>query len=342
VVSVYPLCDGRLIVHTEGDMMRCFCLAVTLLVAVAAPARADWHAREEAVMGTRVAAEVWHEDPAEAARALEAVVAEMRRIDALMSTYRPESQLSRVNRDAAAGPVKVEPELARLVARALEFSEISGGAFDITYASVGYLYDYREGRHPSEAQIAAALPSVNWRHVAVDLQASTIRFLRPGVRIDLGGIAKGHAVDSCIAILAARGITHATVTAGGDSRILGDRRGRPWIVGIRHPDDRGRVIARIPLEDAAISTSGDYERYFEEDGVRYHHIIDPKTGKSPHGVRSVTIIAPESTLAEGLTKSVFILGPERGLPLVESQADCDAVVVMADGRVIYSKGLAAP
>ncbi len=323
-------------------MMRRFCLAVTLLLAAGGPARADWLAREEAIMGTRIAVEVWHEDAAAAGAAIDAVIAEMHRIDALMSTYKPESQLSQVNREAAAGPVKVDPELARLVARALEFSAMSGGAFDITYASVGYLYDYRAGRHPSDAEIAAALPAIDWRHVAVDLPASTIRFLKPGVRIDLGGIAKGHAVDSCIALLQARGIRNATVTAGGDSRILGDRRGRPWIVGIRHPDDRERVIARIPIEDAAISTSGDYERFFDEDGVRYHHIIDPKTGKSPHGVRSVTIIAPTSTLAEGLTKSVFIMGPERGLALVEAQADVDAVVVTAEGKVLYSKGLAPP
>ena len=323
-------------------MMRRFCLAVTLLFGFAAAARAEWHAREEAIMGTRIAVEVWHDDPAEATRAIDAVIAEMHRVDELMSTYKPESQLSRVNRDAAMGPVRVDAELARLVARALEFSGMSGGAFDVTYASVGYMYDYRAGVHPTDAQIAAALPAINWRHVVVDQAASTIRFLRPGVRIDLGGIAKGHAVDSSIALLAARGIRQATVTAGGDSRILGDRRGRPWVVGIRHPDDRERILARIPLEDAAISTSGDYERFFDEGGVRYHHIIDPKTGKSPRGVRSVTIIAPESTLAEGLTKSVFILGPERGLPIVEAQADCDAVVVMADGRVIYSKGLAPP
>ncbi|MGH8196874.1 MAG: FAD:protein FMN transferase [Steroidobacteraceae bacterium] len=320
-------------------MMRRFAFAVTLLLVSSVAARAEWHERFESIMGTRIAVEVWHENPAAADAAIDAVIAEMHRVDELMSHYKPESQLSQVNRDAAKAPVKVDPELAGLIARALEFSKLSDGAFDITYASVGYLYDYRDRKHPTEAEIQAALPAVNWRHVVVDREASTLHFRKPGVRIDLGGIAKGHAVDSSIAILQARGIRNASVTAGGDSRVLGDRRGRPWVVGIRHPDDRDRVIARIPLEDAAISTSGDYERFFDEDGVRYHHIIDPATGKSPRGVRSVTVIGPNSTLTEGLTKSIFILGPERGIALIEAQDDVDAVVVTADGRVIYSKGL---
>jgi thiamine biosynthesis lipoprotein len=323
-------------------MMRRIAAAVTLLLLLPPVARAEWHVREAAIMGTRIAVEVWHEDAATATGAIDAVLAEMHRIDALMSHYKPESQLSRINRGAAADAVPVDRELADLIVRALEFSELSGGAFDITYASVGYLYDYREHRHPTEAEIAAALPAINWRHVVVDRQASTVRFLKPGMRIDLGGIAKGYAVDRCIGLLRERGITSASVSAGGDSRLLGDRRGRPWIVGIRHPDDRERVIARIPLEDAAISTSGDYERYFDEDGVRYHHIINPRTGRSAEGVRSVTVIGPDATLTEGLTKSVFILGPERGLALVEAQPDADAVVVASDGKVFYSKGLAPP
>jgi thiamine biosynthesis lipoprotein len=324
-------------------MMRRFASAVTtLMLLMPAAARAEWHEREAAIMGTRIAVEVWHEDAGLAGAAIDAVIAEMHRIDDLMSHYKPESQLSRINRDAATAPVKVDAELAGLIARALEFSELSGGAFDITYASVGYLYDYRERRHPSEAQIEAALPAISWRHVVVDREASTVRFLMPGVRIDLGGIAKGYAVDSAVQILRDHGIRNGTVSAGGDSRILGDRRGRPWVVGIRHPDDPNRVIARIPLEDAAISTSGDYERYFDEGGVRYHHIIDPRTGKSPTGVRSVTVIGPNATLTEGLTKSVFVMGPEWGLALIETQEDVDAVIVRSDGRVFYSKGLAPP
>ncbi|HEY7740340.1 MAG TPA: FAD:protein FMN transferase [Steroidobacteraceae bacterium] len=323
-------------------MMRRIAAWVTLFALLPGAAQAEWHHREAAIMGTRIAVEAWHEDAAAAEAAIDAVLAEMRRIDELMSHYRPESQLSRVNREAAAGPVRVDPELAQLVARSLEFSELTGGAFDISYASVGYLYDYRDHRRPTEQQIRDALPGVSWRHIEVDLAASTVRFRRPGMRIDLGGIAKGHAVDRSIALLRARGIAHATVTAGGDSFVLGDRRGRPWVVGIRHPDDPGRVIARIPLADAAISTSGDYERYFDEGGVRYHHIINPKTGRSATGVRSVTIIAPTSTLAEGLTKGAFILGPERGIALAESQPDTDAVIVRDDGKVFYSKGLEPP
>ena len=323
-------------------MMRRFAAAVTLLVLLPLVARAEWHAHEAAIMGTRVAVEVWHEDAAAATAAIDAVIAEMRRIDALMSHYKPDSQLSRINREAAGSPVAVEPELAALIARSLEFSRMSDGAFDISYASVGYLYEYRERRRPDEPEILAALPAVNWRLIDVDLQASTVRFHKDGMRIDLGGIAKGYAVDQGIAILRGRGISHGSVTAGGDSRVLGDRIGRPWVVGIRHPDDASRVIARIPLEDAAISTSGDYERYFDEDDVRYHHIINPRTGKSAAGVRSVTVIGPEAILTDGLSTSLFVLGPERGLALIDGMEDVDAVIVRDDGRVFYSKGLELP
>jgi len=162
------------------------------------------------------------------------------------------------------------------------------------------------------------------------------------MRIDLGGIAKGYAVDRGIDILKARGFGRAMVNAGGDSRIIGDRFGKPWVIGIRDPDNRDKVVMRIPLTDTAFSTSGDYERFFDEGGVRYHHILDPRTGKSPHSVRSATIIASSATRTDGLSKTVFILGPKAGIDFINGLSDADAVVIGADGKVFYSKGLAPP
>ncbi len=161
------------------------------------------------------------------------------------------------------------------------------------------------------------------------------------MRIDLGGFAKGHAVDNAVAILRRRGIAHAMVSAGGDSRVIGDRRGRPWSIGVRDPRRAGKVVAMLPLEDVSISTSGDYERYFDADGVRFHHLIDPSTGKSPSGIQSVTILADDGLTSEALSKIVFVLGVERGMALVESQQGVDAVVVDAAGALHFSSGLLA-
>jgi thiamine biosynthesis lipoprotein len=222
---------------------------------------------------------------------------------------------------------------------ALEYSRITEGAFDITYASVGYMYDFRERKRPSEQQIQAALPAVNYRHVLLDAAHSTVRFSQPGVRIDLGGIAKGYSVDRGIEILQARGFTHALVNAGGDSRVIGDRFGKPWIIGIRHPDHPAQVITRVPLTDRAFSTSGDYERYFDEGGVRYHHIIDPHTGHSASKVRSATIMAPTATRTDGLSKTAFVLGPDEAMKIYNGLDDVDAILVTPEGRILYSKGL---
>ncbi|HEY2928724.1 FAD:protein FMN transferase [Piscinibacter sp.] len=302
-------------------------------------ARGDWISREEAIMGTSVRVELWADDRAGGEAAIAAVMAEMHRIDRAMSPFKPDSELSRINRDAAAKPVTVSEEMLRLLARAHRFSELSGGAFDITYASAGHLYDYRQRIKPSDDALAQARAAIGHRHLILDAQARSVRFARAGVRIDLGGFAKGHAVDNAAAILEQRGIRHAFVSAGGDSRVLGDRRGRPWTIGVRHPRRPGEVVAVLPLEDAAISTSGDYERYFESDGVRCHHLIDPRTGRSPSSVHSVTILAPDGLTSEALSKSVFVMGLDKGMRLVESQPGVDAVVVDAAGVLHYSSGL---
>ena len=320
-----------------------FRLVVIALVGLLAAglARAEWFSRDEAIMGTAIRVELWHDDPQAARAAMTAVMDEMHRIDESMSPYIESSELSRINREAAQHPVKISAEMVDILARSIEFSKLSDGAFDITFSSVGYLYDYRKHVKPTDAQIAKALPAINYRHLILDEKNRTIRFAREGVRIDLGGIAKGWAVDRSIALLKARGITNALVSAGGDSRLLGDRRGRPWSVGIRDPSRRGAVVAVLPLQDTAISTSGDYERYFDEGGVRYHHIINPKTGKSASGVHSVTVIAADATTTEGLTKSVFVKGPDEGMRFLEAQPGVDGIIVDAQGRLLYSSGLRA-
>ncbi|MDP8983841.1 MAG: FAD:protein FMN transferase [Pseudomonadota bacterium] len=307
----------------------------------AVTAHAEWVRRvTDGIMGTRITVEIWADDRGKAESGIEAVLEEMRHIDDSMSTYKPTSEVSQVNAKAADGAMPISKELFDLLTTAKEYSVLTEGAFDITYASVGYLYDFRKRIRPSEGQISMALPAVDYRHVLLDPKRQTVQFSRQGVRIDLGGIAKGYSVDRGIDVLKSLGFTRAYVSAGGDSRIIGDRFGKPWIVGIRDPrKGPGEVITRLPLTDAAISTSGDYERFFEENGVRYHHIIDPKTGHSASKVRSATIIGPYAIRTDGLSKTAFVLGPEKAMEIYNRIDDIDAIIVKLDGTVIYSKGL---
>jgi FAD:protein FMN transferase len=322
-------------------------LAPALLLTAAgalAPAHAEWLYREAPIMGTRCDVELWTDNHAKGEAAIDSVFAEFRRFDAIMSTFKPDSEVSYVNAHASEHPVKISAELYDITKIALQYSKLTHGTFDITYASVGYLYNYRERIRPDEAAIAAHLPAIGYRHVHLDPEARTIFFDRPGVRIDFGGL-KGYEVDRGVAVLKRLGFTHAMVNAGGDTRFIGDRLGKPWIVGIADPDDphdRHKSALKIPITDAAVSTSGDYERFFDEGGVRYYHILDPRTGKSPHVVRSVTIIGPTATRTDALTKSVFVMGVPKGIEFIDTLKDVDCIAITPDRRIWYSKGLAPP
>jgi len=293
-------------------------------------------------MGTAIRVELWSESPVQGEAAIKAVMAEMHRIDHAMSPYKASSELSLINRDAAVRDVPLSHEMFQLLARAEHFSRMSEGAFDITYAAVGRLFDYRLHRRPSAAELAQARNAVGYQYLVLDALARTVRFAKPGMCIDLGGFAKGHAVDNAAAILRQHGIQHAHVSAGGDSRVIGDRRGRPWSIGVRDPRKPTEVVAILPLEDTSISTSGDYERFFEESGQRYHHLIDPATGESPRGIRSVTVLAEDGLTTEALSKSVFVMGLEKGMRLIEALSGIDVVVVDATGTLHFSSGLLAP
>jgi thiamine biosynthesis lipoprotein len=314
-------------------------LASIVLTLCATVATAEWHEGTESYMGTRVHVEVWSEDATAARAGIAAVMAEMDRIEKMMSPMLESSALSRLNREGATHPVAVPAELFEVVRRSLEVSALSDGAFDVTFASVGRHYDYRAGRRPDAATISSALPAIDYRHLQLDAAASTIAFARAGVYVDLGGIAKGYAVDRGIALLRARGFTEMLVNAGGDTRLVGDRHGKPWVIGIRNPDGGDRPAAVLPLENVAVSTSGDYERFFDEGGTRYHHIIDPKTGDSARAVRSVTIIGDNATWTDALSTTVFVLGAEKGLALVNRLGNVDAVIVDREGRLLYSDSL---
>ncbi len=301
--------------------------------------QAEWHGAAIDLMGTRVSVDLWHEDADRAAALIGQVLAIYGDVDERMSTYREDSEISRVNRDAASAAVPVGDALFEVIGTAVELSERSGGAFDITYESVGHLYDFRARIAPSQQDIAERLDAVNFRHLQLDADRATVRFLSDGVRINVGGIAKGYAIEAAAAFLAGEGVRHALLNAGGDTRVLGDRRGQPWMVGIRHPRQADGIVTRLPLIDEAISTSGDYERYFEEDGVRYHHIISPQTGRPVDGLLSATVIGPDATLTDGLSTTVFVLGVERGLALIEAWPGYETVIIGSDGSFAYSSGL---
>ncbi len=289
-------------------------------------------------MGTRITLGFWLDGKTKNSDLIQQqVLDELNRIDQTYSPYKETSELSKLNRQAAGSAQVVSNEMLTLVSHALLYGEKTEGAFDITYASVGWKYDYRNKVSPKKQEIKNLLPAIDFRHVKLNEAKQTIAYDHKNVRIDLGGIAKGYAVDRAAVILQKNGIKHASISAGGDTRILGDKRGRPWVIGIKNPRGENSVI-RIPIEDAAVSTSGDYERFYidEQTGERVHHIINPKTGKSAGEVMSVTIIGPQGLDTDPLSTAVFVMGIKRGLALVETMDEFSAIIIDRDGKVHYS------
>ncbi len=323
------------------------------LCCLALPAWAEWYSGNESIMGTSVSVTLWAEEQALGEEAVAAVMAEMRRVDQTLSPYIETSELSRINQSAAQATVPISEEMVALIDKALYFSRITDGAFDISFASVGQFYDYRQQRQPSASEREENLRAVDYRRIQLDRAAKTLHFDHPQLKIDLGGIAKGYAVDRAIELLRLRGIEYATVSAGGDSRLLGDKRGKPWLIGIKNPrygsqnnpaGAADEVAIVLPLDNVAVSTSGDYERYFldSDSGERIHHILNPQTGKSAAGVASVTIIGPQGFDTDPMSTSVFVMGVAKGLHMVNGLPNFDAIIIDSAGKVHYSEGLAPP
>ena len=317
-------------------------LSVTLFLVISSVANAEWFKEKNAIMGTEITVEIWHDKKQNAQQCVDNVFKEIWRIDALMSPFKKNSELTKVNNIAKDHAVVISTELFELLKKSIKFSKLSEGAFDITFSSIGYLYDYREGIQPTDEIIKKNLGAINYRNIQLNTEEHSVYFKKQGVRIDLGGIAKGYAVDNAIEILKSCGTEYGLVTAGGDSRILGNKKGRPWMMGIQHPRQKKAVSVVLPLSNTAISTSGDYERYFIKDDQRIHHIINPQTGKSADKAWSATVIADDALTSDALSTTLFVLGAEKGLELVNKLEGIDAVIIDASGNMHYSSGLLTP
>jgi thiamine biosynthesis lipoprotein len=299
--------------------------------------------QDRVAMGSSLRVAVWTSDQAGATQAIDAVYAEFERLEDLLSVWRPGSDVVRLNEAAGKGPVAVSPDTLAVLQTAAEASRLTQGKFDITFGTLAEIWKFdhdQDNRVPSHDEIAARLPLVDYTAVRTDPAAGAAEILRPGVRIHLGGIGKGYAVDRAISLLREAGYSDFLIQAGGDLYGSGRRGDRPWRVGLYDPrGTEGATFATIELHDETFSTSGDYERFFVKDGVRYHHLLDPDTGEPARLCRSVTILARSALTADWASTGVFILGPEQGMALVESLPDVEAAIVTADNEVRVSTGL---
>ena len=276
-----------------------------------------------------------------AQRALTAGFQEIHRLEELLSTWIPTSELSRLNAEAGRHPVMVSPDTLLLLRRSLEIAKLTGGGFNIAIGPAVQAWNVtEEARVPDQAELAKLRPLIDLAHLEIDEQTSTAFLVVPGMRVDVGGIGKGFAADKAAAVMRAAGATGGVVALSGDIKTFGHLPGaEPFTVGIQHPRRDGALLARIQLEEEAISTAGDYERFFMRDGVRYHHILDPSTLQPARGCQSVTVIAREGVMADGLDTGIFVMGPERGMELIERLPNVEGVIVDSEGRVRISSGL---
>jgi thiamine biosynthesis lipoprotein len=297
--------------------------------------------RAQMQMGTLVKITAAAQSESVAQGAVTAGFAEIRRLEELLSTWISTSELSQVNASAGVKPVHVSTETLMVVRRAMQAAEMTDGGFNIAIGPAVDAWSVIEGRRiPSEFELEALRPLVDLQAVHVDVREQMIYLGKAGMRIDVGGIGKGYAADQAVDALRRAGAIAGVVALSGDIKTFGRLPGgKKFPVGIQHPRKDGSVLAWIDLQDEAISTAGDYERFFEREGVRYHHILDPRTLQPARSCQSVTVIAREGVWADGLDTGIFVMGPERGMELVEQLPDVEAIIVDQDGHMLVSSGL---
>ena len=294
-------------------------------------------------MGSQLRLAAWTADEPSAVAAFEQVFREFDRLEALLSIWKPGSDVVRINEAAGRTAVAVSRDTIVVLEAAAQASEWTGGKFDITFGALADIWKFdhdQDDTVPDRRAIEARLPLVDYRFVHVDRAAGTAFISKAGTRIHLGGIGKGYAVDRAAVILRARGLSDFLIQSGGDLYVAGLNDGAPWKLGIADPRGTGgQTFATLELSNGTLSTSGDYERFFIENGIRYHHLLDPDRGTPAAGSRSVTIVADSAMLADVLSTGVFIMGPEAGMALLERLPQVEGVIVSSSNQVLVSSGL---
>jgi len=318
-------------------------LLILLLPAIlsCSPKEQELLKRTQFIMGTLVEITVREPDQRKAQSAISLAFDEMRRLEKLMSTHLPDSEISRLNAKAGAkASLTASPEVLEVIRRGIYWGNQSNGALDISIGPVSRLWKFDNDNPtiPDTKRLAEAVGLVNFREIKID--KSNVRLKQPGMSLNLGAIAKGYAVDKAMKVLEKNGVRHALINAGGDLKVMGQRKdGQPWNIGLQHPRQPEKMIASFALSDGAIATSGDYQKYFIKENTRYHHILNPKTGYPVSGVMSATVVTETVMDADALSTALFVMGTKKGLAFINSLKDVEGLLMNQDSTLHFSQGM---
>ncbi len=291
-------------------------------------------------MGGRFDISIVAKDSLEAEQNINEIIAEITRIENLISDWKPDSQVSQVNQNAGIKPIKVDREVFELAQRAIKLSEITKGGFDVSFAAMDRIwkFDGSMTEMPSAEAIKKSVEKVGYKNIILDSIQSTIFLKLKGMKIGFGALGEGYATDKCRAMMIAKGINAGIINGSGDMSTWGKQpNGKPWKIGITNPFNPEKLLAVVPLEQQAVTTSGSYEKFVVFNGKRYSHIINPATGYPATGLCSVTVFGPNAETANGLSTSLMVLGQKEGLILLEKHPEYSCLMITDKGKVIKSK-----
>ena len=300
------------------------------------------HKRKLSMLGSPLEITVVAKDTIQGNQYIDLAITEVKRIEYLISDWIPSTQISQVNKNAGSKPVKVDKEVFDLVGRAIKVSQITSGAFDISYASMDKIWKFDGSMKamPTEEAIKKSVSKIGYKNIILDSKEQTIFLKNEGMKLGLGGIGQGYIADKVKELLLSKGCTSGIVNVSGDINAWGRQQdGNPWTVGIVNPLNKNKVFATFPLEDSAVETSGNYEKYVIFNGIRYSHIIDPRTGYPAQGVVSVSVFAKQTEIADALATGIFVMGVEVGIDLVNQLKGVECIMVDDKGKIHSSKGI---